>query len=294
MPRSAPVALAAALLLVAGNARAECPTITPRVDALAPADGASGLPLNAAVSFGLTPRFAGYAPSVTLVATSGGAMIPGALVAGPSDSFLFLPDSPLAATATYQVQVVDSSGVGTPLTTTFTTGTESDVTDPVITAAPTISVVGYTDPVRDDDCLQPGYWVLQADWEDVESETSVLYVLDANFEDLIPQEITAAGTQPLPHGESLVSATSERTFNAPDDSVVRVRIYAVDGAGRQGHSPEGVLETPSAPDGGGGGNGCGCRLSSGTAFSPLGALLLAALALGARLLSSPARGRCSS
>jgi len=268
------------LLLAAGAARAECPTITPQVDALAPADGSTGLPLNAAVSFGLTPRFAGYAPSVTL-SSSGGVEIPGALVAGPSDSFLFLPDSPLSAGASYQVQVVDSSGVGTPLTTTFTTGADTDVTDPVISTAPTISIVEYTNPVREDDCLQPGYWVLSADWEDVANETSVLYVLDANFEDLIPQEITAAGSVPQPHGESLVSAESTRTFNAPDDSVVRVRIYAVDGAGRQGHSPEGVLETPSAPDGGGK-NGCGCDLSS-TGSSPLGALLVAVL-VGVRLL----------
>src|SRR5688572_2599754 len=39
------------------------------------------------------------------------------------------------------------------------------------------------------ECLLPGYFVIEADWEDVASESSVLYVLDANFEDLIPQEI---------------------------------------------------------------------------------------------------------
>lgn len=264
------------LFLVAGAARAECPTITPRVDALAPADGATGLPLNAAVTFGLTPRFAGYAPSVTLVADSGGTAVPGALVAGPSESYLFLPDSPLDPGASYTIQVVDSSGAGTPFSSGFTTGTDTDTTDPVIATAPVVSIVDYTDPVREDDCLQPGYWVLNADWEDVVGETSVLYVLDANFEDLIPQEITAAGS-PVPHGEALVSSESERTFNAPDDSVVRVRVYAVDGAGRQGHSPEGVLETPSAP-GGGGKTGCGCTLS-GNAPSPLGGLLVAVLVL---------------
>lgn len=271
-------AIAAALLVVLpGVARAECPTITPQVDALAPADGLTGLPLNAAISFGLTPRFAGYAPSVTLTASSGGDVVAGALVAGPSDSYLFLPDSPLDPNATYSVQVVDSSGAGTPLTTTFTTGTDTDTIDPVIPNAPVITLVDYTNPVRTDDCLQPGYWVLRADWEDVVGEQSVLYVLDANFEDLIPQEITAAGS-PIAHAEALVSSESERTFNAPDDSVVRVQIYAVDGAGRQGHSPEGTLETPSAPDGGGK-NGCGCSLS-GKAPSPFGGFALAGLALG--------------
>jgi len=267
----------AVLLFAAGAARAECPTITPRVDALAPADGATGLPLNAALTFGLTPRFAGYAPSVTLTANSGGGVVPGALIAGPSESFLFLPDSPLSPTATYTIAIVDSSGAGTPLSTSFTTGTDTDVTDPVIATAPVITIVDYMNPVREDDCLQPGYWVLNADWEDVVGETSVLYVLDANFEDLIPQEITASGSVPVAHGESLVSTDSTRNFNAPDDSVVRVSIYAVDGAGRQGHSPEGTLETPSAPDGGGK-NGCGCSLSS-TSPSPVGSLVLALLGL---------------
>jgi MYXO-CTERM domain-containing protein len=270
-----PAALVLSLLFAAA-ARAECPTITPQVDALAPADGSTGLPLNAAVSFGLTPRFAGYAPSVTL-SSAGGAELPGALIAGPADSFLFLPDSPLTQGVTYQIQVVDSSGAGTPLTTTFTTGADTDVTDPAIPVAPTLSIVEYTNPVRTDECLQPGYWVLNADWEDVVGETSVLYVLDANFEDLIPQEITAAGSVPQAHGESLVSAESERNFNAPADSEVRARIYAVDGAGRQGNSPEGVLETPPAPDGGGSA-GCGCTLSS-TSASPAGACLLGLAAL---------------
>jgi MYXO-CTERM domain-containing protein len=59
--------------------------------------------------------------------------------------------------------------------------------------------------------------------------------------------------------------------------VVRARIYAVDGAGRQGHSPEGVLETPSAP-GGGGKNGCGCDLSP-RGSSPFGAILIALAAV---------------
>lgn len=273
---------AVALLLVAGAARAECPTITPRVDALAPADALTGLPQNAAISFGLTPRFAGYAPSVTLTATSGGGAVSGALIAGPAESFLFLPDSPLSPDTTYQVQVVDSSGAGTPLTTTFSTGTGNDTTDPVIGAAPTLEIVDYTNPVREPGCLQPGYFVLRADWEDVASETSVLYVLDANFEDLIPQEITSGTAPPHVLGESLVATESERLFNAPSDSIVRAQIYAIDGAGRQGHSPQGEIETPADPSGGGS-RGCGCALegASGGA-SPLAAMLLGALALAMR------------
>ena len=235
-------------------ARAECPTLTPSVDALAPADGATGLPTNAAVAFGVTPRFAGYAPSVSLTTVPGGAPVTGALYAGPAESFLFLPDAPLAVDQTYQVQVVDSSGTGTPITTVFTTGTGADLTNPAAPAPPTLEIVGYTDPVREDDCLLPGYWVVEADWEDVTGETSVLYVLDVQFEDLIPQEMTAGEWS-----QALVSAESRRTFNAPEDTEVRVRVHVIDGAGRQENSPDGVITTPPAP-GAGGAAGCACEL----------------------------------
>ena len=71
-------------------------------------------------------------------------------------------------------------------------------------------------------------------------------------------------------GQALVSLESTRTFNAPANSEARVRIYAVDGAGRQNNSPEGIIVTPNEP--GANGEGCGaaaCCCELGGTAQPL-------------------------
>lgn len=289
--RAARLPLLAGALFAAVPAAAECPEITPSVDDASPPDGATDIPRNAAIVFGVTPRFAGYAPSVTLTSTSSGSAVAGTLAAGPAESYLFRPDSPLSASTSYGVQIVDSSGNGTPLSFDFTTGADSDTTDPVFPDAPVVTLGEYQDPIREPGCQQPGYWVLHADWEPVENETAVLYVLDLQLEDLIPQEIVShsVGLRPpiaLPvaslasgslrsplssQRSALVATDSERSFNAPESSEVRVRVFAVDAAGRQAASPETVVETPAAP-GADAAPACGCSLAPRTA--PAGALLV--------------------
>lgn len=276
--RVACLPLLAGALFAAPPAAAECPEITPTIDAASPPDGATGMPLNAAITFGVTPRFAGYTPSVTLVSTSSGAAIPGTLTSGPAESYVFRPDFALSASTTYDVTIMDSSGDGTPLSFDFTTGTEADTIDPVFPEPPVLEVVEYRSPVREPGCQQPGYWVLHATWEPVENEAAVLYVLDVQLEDLVPQQIRDARSGAV--AGALVASEAERSFNVPENSEVRVRIFAVDAAGRQAGTPESVIETPPAA-GADSPAGCGCTLASPRGSFPvapaLGLLALAAV-----------------
>lgn len=248
----------------ASVAHAVCPVIQSTVDTLAPATGATGVPLNADVAFGTAPSFASYDPLVVLTASSGGGAIPGALLSGPAGSWIFSPDAALLPSRSYSVTITDAGGVGAPASTAFTTGTTSDTTDPVIGGVPALTLDGYTDPVRTDDCQQPGYWNVRVDWEDAADASPVIYALEVQIIDLIPQDFAPTSGAARPNvitRMALTSVVSERVISVQGDSEVTVAIYAIDAAGRQGHSADGVLETPPAPVSGGGG-GCSCEIAS--------------------------------
>lgn len=253
--------LAALLLAAAAPALAVCPTIQSTVDTLAPAAGVTGVPLNADIAFGTSPSFASYDPLVVLTSSSGGAAIPGALLSGPAGSWLFSPDVPLQPSRTYSVSVTDAAGEGAPASTSFTTGTGTDTTDPAIAGVPVLTLDGYTDPVRTDECQQPGYWNVHVDWEDASDASPVIYALDVRIVDLIPQDFAPRARPATATAVALTSAVSERVISVPGDSEVTVAVYAIDAAGRQGHSADGVFNTPPAPVNGGGG-GCACEIAS--------------------------------
>lgn len=268
IPSLASVALTVPLLLGAATAaHAVCPVIQSTVDTLAPAPGATGVPVNADIAFGTSPAFASYDPIVVLTASSGGAPVPGALLSGPAGSWIFSPDAMLLSSRAYSVSITDAGGVGEPAATSFTTGTATDTTDPVIGGLPVLTLDGYTDPVRTDDCQQPGYWNVRVDWDDATDATPVIYALEVQIVDLIPQDFAPApGANQAARPQvvttlALTSAVSERVISVPGDSEVTVAIYAIDAAGRQGHSADGILETPPAPVSGGGG-GCSCEIAS--------------------------------
>lgn len=258
-------ALFATQSVAAPEAHAECPSIQATVDTLAPQQGATGVPFNADIAFGTSPAFANYDPVVVLTASSGGAAVPGALLSGPAGSWLFSPDFPLQASRAYSVSITDAAGEGAPSSTSFTTGTDTDTTDPTIAGVPMSSLDGYTDPVRTDECQQPGYWNVRVDWEDAVDASPVIYALEVRIVDLIPQDFAPGGQQPARPATvtalALTSAVSERVISVPGDSEVTVAIFAIDAAGRQGHSADAVFNTPPAPINGGGG-GCACEIAS--------------------------------
>lgn len=272
---AASAAAALAATAIAGAARAECPTTAAHVETIAPADGATGVPVNGVVSFGTSPAFASFEPQVVLVRTSGGGVVPGALLSGPASSWIFRPDDPLDAGTDYEVTVSDLLGEGDTWSSTFTTGADTDVTDPVLALAPVLTLGSYVDPVREPDCQLPGYWTVNVDWEDAGDPGLVLYVLETDVIDVIPQDITQRRLLQARASSALTAAMSQRTLNVPSDSEVTVTVYAVDAAGRQAHTPDATFRTPSAPDSGGAAS-CGCTLAGPRA--PAGAPLLALVA----------------
>ncbi len=224
--------------------------IQPHVEHVSPSPGMGGVPVNGVISFGTVPAFGSFDPYVTLAVSGSGANVAGALMAGPAESWMFVPDNDLASSQSYTATIA----LGTASTTsfTFTTGTGSDVTDPLLSAAPMVTLGEYVAPVRTSDCQLPGYWNVVVDWEDAVDAGPLLYALQVQIIDLIDPGFAAP---PI----ALTSTGSQRVLAVPELSELTVSVFAVDQAGRQAHTLSAVYDTPQAPIGGGGG-GCGCDL----------------------------------
>lgn len=255
---------------------AACPPVQPAVSTLAPVDGASGVPVNAVVAFGTAPVFGGYDPVVVL--SSGGGAIPGALIAGPADSWLFRPDDDLQPGTTYTATISDAAGIGAGAQAAFTTGSASDTTDPALPFAPTLSLAEYVPPTRTDDCLRPGYWNVQVDWDPATDDSALIYSVEVVVDDLVPTDFA-------PIAQAIATSSTELLVQVPEVSRAAISVYAIDAAGRQGHSPTAVIDTPQAPVGASS-SGCACRLGAGSAgtagAAATGGMLLLAVALRRR------------
>src|SRR6185503_14660139 len=111
-------------------------TISPTVSATSPANAATGIALNSSVSVTFSEAMTNSTlntASFTLVKTTGGAALPGTVIAG-SNSAMFVPAVSFAAntqyTATITTAVKDAAGNAllTNFTWRFTTGTATDTT----------------------------------------------------------------------------------------------------------------------------------------------------------------------
>lgn len=241
-------------LLVTSVARAECPEIQANVEHFSPPNDATGVPVNGVIAFGTAPAFADYDPAVALAVTGSAGGISGALIAGPAESWLFLPDADLAPSKSYTAIITDALGNGATKTITFTTVAGEDVTDPLLSSAPTLTLGSYIAPVRTEDCQLPGYWSVLADWPDAVDAGPVLYSLQVDIVDLIDPGF-------VPSPRALTATESQRALAVPELAELTVSVFAIDQAGRQAHTVQSVMQTPEAPIGGGGG-GCACSLDA--------------------------------
>jgi len=241
---------------MAGPVRAACPVVTPVVKSLQPAGGQPGVPLNGVINFGTEPDFAGYSPQLTL--TSGGAgATAGFLTSGPGGLWSFRPNGPLAPNTAYSFQIIDQSGIGSPASGSFTTGTGADLTTPGTVGTPSVTIDGYTPPSHDPTCDTPGFYRIKTSWQPASSDTPLVYALSIRVVDLNPNN---QGNMTV-LGQGVTAVTTSAYFNVAPYSGVGVSVYAINETGRETNSNIGTVNVPDAPLYGRA-PGCGCDLAS--------------------------------
>ncbi len=257
--------------LAAPGVFANCPATAAKVQGLLPREGASGVPINGVAAFGTFPLFAPYDPAVVI--SSGGTPVTGGIVTGPGGSWIYRPDSLLSPGTTYSLSIMDLStaGTGIPSTSSFTTGTAEDLVDPVLTGAPTLTLGDYVDAVEEGGgCTRPGYWSLHVAWDPALDTSPLLYALDVDLVDKQPE--FAPG---VPQ-KGVITTANQIDLRVPQNSDATVFVYAIDAAGRQGHSQPATITLPVPPQHSK--HGCSCAIDESSARAPLG-LALAGLAL---------------
>jgi hypothetical protein len=267
--------LAMGLAAAALPAWAACPAHYAQIQSLLPVDGATEVPLNGVVAFGTVPAFAPYDPVVTVTSAGGGA-VSGGVISGPGGSWIFRPDSDLSPSTTYSVTILDQGSTGSPASSSFTTGPGGvDLQNPVLGGAPILTFDQYVDPTETAGCSTPGYWSLHVAWDAATDASPVIYAVQVDVIDLQPE------FAPVPH-KGVITSANQASVGVPQNSAITVTVYAVDEAGRQGHSPVSTIIAPIPPQHTHRGGGCSCDL--GDTDAPAAATMLASISAAVALL----------
>ncbi len=227
------------------------------------------MPINGVAAFGTFPLFAPYDPAVVI--SSGGTPVVGGIITGPGGSWIYRPDSLLSPGTTYSLSIMDLSTAGTGIasSSSFTTGTAEDLVDPVLTGAPTLTLGDYVDAVEEGGgCTRPGYWSLHVAWDPAVDTSPLLYALDVDLVDKQPE--FAPG---VPQ-KGVITTANQIDLRVPQNSDATVFVYAIDAAGRQGHSQPATITLPVPPQHSK--HGCSCALGDPEAGAPFAWMLAAA------------------
>lgn len=231
-----------------------CTPVIPGVGDVLPADGAEGVPANAAIVFEATVHDGSVTAMVVLTSAMGGFSGPAAIGAG--DVFVFDPGSDLAPGNWVATITLDSPGGGGTKVVHFAAVSGTDAAAPVFAAGEIDFDVGsYFDPGPVEDCPDPpGVWAVASDWEDATDASPIAYAV-----------------------RGLLLTQSQVTIGALPDQTLSLEVFAYDAAGNLGAHPVGLLDVKGVP--GDEGGGCGCRIQHTGSRGAASSLVLAFLAV---------------
>ena len=151
--------------------------MTPGVGNVLPADGATGVPANAAIVFEATVRDETVTAMVVLTSAMGGFSGPATI--GTGGVFVFDPGSDLAAGNWLATITLDSPGGGGTKVVHFVAVSATDGEAPVFAGDEiAFDVLDYFDPAPVEDCPDPpGVWAVASDWEDATDDSPIAYAV---------------------------------------------------------------------------------------------------------------------